>query len=182
MAQITETNAQYYQGSQAFRAPQVVQTTFDTDLVFGDSDPLSENYQLNNFKVYSSATGLPGTYIEVQGPGAITGVDNNIITFGAPPPAGTFIVVQLKKLDGGLYGQTEQEKAYGETVEENYGGYQYVKLNDINGQIDERISGLETKSDKGCDFVIQHLLPHHMDFYVNFKKNFLKLIRNSCTI
>ena len=131
MAQITETNAQYYQGSQAFRAPQVVQTTFDTDLVFGDSDPLSENYQLNNFKVYSSATGLPGTYIEVQGPGAITGVDNNIITFGAPPPAGTFIVVQLKKLDGGLYGQTEQEKAYGETVEENYGGYQYVKLNDI---------------------------------------------------
>ena len=49
MAQITETNAQYYQGSQAFRAPQVVQTTFDTDLVFGDSDPLSENYQLNNF-------------------------------------------------------------------------------------------------------------------------------------
>ena len=131
MAQITETNAQYYQGSQAFRAPQVVQTTFDTDLVFGDSDPLSENYQLNNFKVYSSATGLPGTYIEVQGPGAITSVENNIITFGAPPPAGTFIVVQLKKLDGGLYGQTEQEKAYGETVEENYGGYQYVKLNDI---------------------------------------------------
>ena len=47
----------------------------------------------------------------------------------------------------------------------------YVKLNDINGQIDERISELETKSDKGCDFVIQHLLPHHMDFNGNFKKN-----------
>ena len=36
MAQITETNAQYYQGAQGFRSNGGAnyQTTFDTDLVF----------------------------------------------------------------------------------------------------------------------------------------------------
>ena len=42
-----------------------------------------------------------------------------------------FIVVQLKLLDGGQYASTIPEEAIGDAVEENYGGYQYVKLNDI---------------------------------------------------
>ena len=133
MAQITETNAQYYQGSQGFRADGVVGTypaTFDTGLVFYSSDPADINYARNNFKVYTSATGLPGTFGEVAGPGAYT-VADNVVNFGAIPPIGTFIVIQLKTLDGGKYGLTPAEKAYGETVEDNYGGYQYVKLNDI---------------------------------------------------
>ena len=131
MAQITETNAQYYQGSQTFVAPETVKTTFNTDLVFGSSDPLDADYGLNNFKVYSSATGLPGTYVVVEGAGAITSVVNNTITFGAPPPVGTYVVVQLKTLDGGVYGNTLNEKAFGDTVEENYGSYQYIKLGDV---------------------------------------------------
>ena len=134
MSQITETNAQYYQGAQGFREDGVFagnyKTTFDTGLVFYTSDAADENYALNNFKVYSSATGMPGTFVETAGVGAFT-VANNIISFTVVPPVGTFIAVQLKKLDGGKYGQTEAEKAYGETVEDSYGGYEYVKLNDI---------------------------------------------------
>ena len=133
MAQITETNAQYYQGAQGFRADGVVGTypaTFDTDLVFYTADPADINYGRNNFKVYASASGLPGTFGEVAGPAAYS-VANNVVTIAPIPPLGTFIVIQLKTLDGGKYGLTPAEKAYGETVEDNYGGYQYVKLNDI---------------------------------------------------
>jgi hypothetical protein len=43
----------------------------------------------------------------------------------------TFFVVQLKKLDGGEYGATLPEKAYGDEVEKNYGSYAYTKLNDV---------------------------------------------------
>ena len=42
-----------------------------------------------------------------------------------------YIVVQLKKLDGGQYGLDQSEKAYGQTVEDNYGSYGYITLNDI---------------------------------------------------
>ena len=134
MSQITETNAQYYQGSQGFRgdagntANQTFATTFNTDLVFGNYDPTNENYAKNNFKVYTSATGLPGTFTEYT---AAYTVVNNIITITGNPGANVFIVVQLKILDGGKYGTTAVEKAYGEAVEDNYGGYQYLKLNDI---------------------------------------------------
>jgi len=136
MEQILETNAQYYQGAQIFQsagAATEYKTTFDTGLVFFTSDPNAIDYGRNNFKVYSSATGMPGTYVEVAGLPEPYSVENNKIIFavGLEPPAGTYIAVQLKKLDGGLYGQTEQEKAFGQTVEDNYGGYQYVKLIDI---------------------------------------------------
>ena len=128
MSKITETNAQYYQGAQGFRLPETVTTTFDTDLVFGGTsawDPNNELYALNNFKLYTSATGFPGTFTEYI---LQYTVINNTITFAAPPADGTFVVVQLKKLDGGKYGNND---AYGEVVENNYGGYEYVKLNDI---------------------------------------------------
>ena len=55
MGLITETNEQYYQGAQGFLSTgsnsQVYATTFDTDLVFGNWNPTTENYALNNFKV-----------------------------------------------------------------------------------------------------------------------------------
>ena len=133
MEQIKETNAQYYQGAQIFKAEAAqvdFKTTFETDLVFFSSDANDPEYARNNFKVYASATGMPGTYGEVAGVNAYT-VANNTIKFTVAPGVNTQIAVQLKKLDGGLYGNTDAEKAYGETVENNYGGYQYVKLNDI---------------------------------------------------
>ena len=131
MGLITETNQQYYQGSQGFLSTgsnsQVYPTTFDTDLVLGDWNPANANYALNNFKLYTSANGLPGTYDEYL---LEYTVANNVIDITATLPTGTFVAVQLKVLTGGKYGQTEAEKAYGDTVEDNYGSYEYIKLTD----------------------------------------------------
>ena len=117
MGLITETNQQYYQGAQGFLSTgdnaQVYTTTFDTDLIFGDWNPANANYALNNFKVYTSTTGLPQTYTEYL---LAYTVVNNVIDITATLPAGTFVVAQLKVLSGGKYGQTEAEKAYGDTV------------------------------------------------------------------
>ena len=47
----------------------------------------------------------------------------------SPAPAiGTYFVVQLKSLDGGNYGNGD---AFGTTVENNYGGYEYLSLKDV---------------------------------------------------
>ena len=131
MALNTETNQQYYQGAQPFLSAaipptpntQSFTTNFDTDLVFGSFDPTDTNYALNNFKLYTSSSGLPGSFTEY-----ITSytVANNIITLTGLL-ASTYVVVQLKSLSGGNYGAQD---AFGETVEENYGGYEYITLND----------------------------------------------------
>ena len=97
---------------------------------------------LNNFKLYTSQTGAPGSFAEVLGNSTSTPpvqynvVGNTIynvnpIDFGL----GTYVVVQLKTLDGGNYGTTPTEAAYGNTVEENYGSYSYITLNDIVEEI-----------------------------------------------
>lgn len=126
---ITETNRQYYEGAQGFIGDNSTiqfETTFNTNLVFYSYDPNSENYALNNFKLFTSPTGLPGTYTECF---EVYTVVNNVITFATYVPAdGEYIVVQLKVLTGGNYGDDD---AYGTTVEENYGGYQYTKLSDV---------------------------------------------------
>jgi len=130
MSLLTENNRQYYEGAQGFRGDGSAVsfiTTFDTDLVFGAASNTDVNYALNNFKLYNSSTGLPGSYSEYT---TTFTVINNAITFAAAPATNIYIVVQLKKLDGGLYGSTEAEKAYGQTVEDNYGSYSYITLND----------------------------------------------------
>ena len=127
MSLVTETNQQYYQGAQVFisdgSASETFTTTFDTNLVFGSFDPTITNYALNNFKLYTSATGLPGSFTEYI---TTYTVSNNGITI-AGLANNTYVVVQLKTLDGGNYGS---QNAFGNTVEENYGGYEYVTLND----------------------------------------------------
>lgn len=47
----------------------------------------------------------------------------------------------------------------------------FIKLNNIDGEIPERIKELESKSDKGCDIIIQNVLPHMLDYSGRFKKN-----------
>jgi len=134
MALITETNQQYYQGAQGFRGNGTTgpfTTTFDTSLVFTDVDswnPTNVNYALNNFKIYTSTTGFPGSWSEYI---LQYNIVNNTITFNVAPVNNLFIVVQLKILDGGQYANTEAEQAIGDTVEENYGTYQYIKLSDV---------------------------------------------------
>jgi hypothetical protein len=83
MSLITETNQQYYQGAQGFRGDGTTRTfptTFDTDLVLGNFNPNNINYALNNFKLYTSSTGLPGSYSEYITEFSV--VDNSI-TFEA---------------------------------------------------------------------------------------------------
>ena len=129
---ITETNQQYYEGAQGFVSQtgtlgEFFNATFNTDLIFGSFDPNAVNYALNNFKVYTSATGLPGTYTEYVLAYTVIG---NRITFTAALTAGTYIVIQLKILTGGKYGQTDAEKAFGQIVEDNYQSYAYNTLGD----------------------------------------------------
>jgi hypothetical protein len=125
---ITETNAQYYAGAQTFMsvagAGQSFTTTFDTNLVFGNYNPIQTSYALNNFKLYTAAPGAPA-YVEYTS--AYTVVDN-VITITGSLVANTSIAVQLKTLSGGNYGNRD---AIGNTVEENWGSYSYTKLDDI---------------------------------------------------
>ena len=129
---ITETNAQYYAGAQKFISDGTGKftTTFNTDLVFASFDPASVDYTLNNFVLYTSATNMPGSYTRYIL--AFTVLENTI-TIAAAPAAGVYVVVQLKSMDGGSYGNNE---AIGTAVQENYGEYGYTSLNDvINGFI-----------------------------------------------
>ena len=128
MGLITENNQQYYAGVQKFLSAagtgQAFTTTFDTELVLGSYDPLQPNYALNNFKLYTANAGVL-TYTEYTSPYTLSG---NTITFTGNLAANTSVVVQLKILSGGEYGNRD---AYGNTVEENYGSYSYIKLDDI---------------------------------------------------
>jgi hypothetical protein len=125
---ITETNRQYYEGAQGFVVEAGITeytTTFNTNLVFGNWDPNDINYALNNFKLYTSLDGVPDSFEEYTEP---YDVINNVIIFPLALTDANYIVVQLKTLDGGNYGDKD---AFGDTVEDNYGGYLYISLNDI---------------------------------------------------
>jgi hypothetical protein len=134
MALLTENNRQYYEGAQSFQAIGTVgggetfTTTFDTNLIFYAVSSATDSYTNNNFKLYTSPNGGAGTYTEYTNAYTVLG---NTITITAELTANTYVVVQLKKIDGGNYGNTANEKAYGSIVEENYGSYSYTKLHDI---------------------------------------------------
>jgi len=127
MGLITETNEQYYAGSQKFLSIAAVTqgftTTFDTELVFGSFNPLETNYALNNFKLYTAAPGVL-TYTELITTYTVIGNTISIPNLGA----NTSVVVQLKSLNGGNYGLRD---AFGSVVEENYDDYSYIKLNEV---------------------------------------------------
>lgn len=125
---ITETNRQYYAGAQSFQSQELTgQSTFtfnfNTDLYLGSWDPEEAGYALNNFKLYTSTDGVEFT--EYLSPYSLS---NNTITFDTAVPYGDTVVVQLKSLEGGNYGDYD---AYGTAVENNYGGYAYITLDDI---------------------------------------------------
>lgn len=128
---ITENNRQYYEGAQGFigdNSKTTFLTTFNTDLIFGNWDPAEITYALNNFKLYTSTTGSPDTFEEYI---LEYNVIDNAVIFPDPPEENLYIVVQLKKLDGGIYGTDPSQKAYGQATEDNYGGYAYITLNDV---------------------------------------------------
>ena len=125
---IVETNEQYYAGAQGFisvtgAVNEQFTSTFNTDLILGSSDPTQVNYALNNFKLYTSADDI--TYTEYILPYTVT---DNVININGVLAVGTFVVIQMKILDGGSFGA---RNATGETVEENYGGYAYTTITDV---------------------------------------------------
>ena len=128
MGLITENNQQYYAGSQQFISAagpnQKFTTTFDTNLVFGSYDPLQVNYTLNNFKLYTAPAGSL-TYTEYILSYTVTG---NEIEIDAQLALNTNVVVQLKSLSGGNYGNKD---AFGQAVENNYDSYSYIKLDEV---------------------------------------------------
>ena len=129
MGLITETNEQYYAGSQKFIVPgdapnQQFTTTFNTELVFGSSNPSTIEYAINNFKLYKADIGSL-TYTEYVLPYTVSG---NTITIAEDLDQGVGLIVQLKTESGGNYGNKD---AYGETVQDNWGSYAYTKLNDV---------------------------------------------------
>jgi hypothetical protein len=151
MALLTENNQQYYAGSQGFLsstglAGEEFKTTFDTDLVFGNFNPLETNYALNNFKLYTAAAGVQ-QYAEYT---SAYIVSNNTIKFIAALTAGTSVIIQLKTESGGNYGNRD---AYGTAVQENWGSYSYITLNDIINNFmvgyvgDGKLIGTAKKSD-----------------------------------
>ncbi len=125
---ITETNRQYYAGAQGFFVENIsgqssFTFTFNTDLFLGGWDPDEAGYALNNFKLYTSPDGVEYTEYILE-----YSLSNNTITLDTAAAYGTYIVVQLKAIEGGNYGDYD---AYGTTVETNYGGYAYITLNDV---------------------------------------------------
>ena len=136
MGLITETNRQYYEGAKSIIAT-ANQTIFnfsgfDTPFVWKTSDADNDNYELNNFKFYRSTdNGINFdelVYYSTLSSPRITSVKGSIITINSGATAGDIYLVQLKRLEGGKYGDNN---AFGTVVEENYGSYAYIKLDEL---------------------------------------------------
>ena len=46
-----------------------------------------------------------------------------------------------------------------------------IKLNNVDAEVPNRLLELEQNDDSDCDVVIQHILPHYMDYNGSFDKN-----------
>ena len=123
---IRENNFQYYAGAQILYTSAgpttVYDFTFNTKLVLGSSTsyaPTDPDYTLNNFQIYTSPNGI-SNWTEFITAYTITYIEQGYkttsrITLAAGQSAGTYIKVQLKE----------------GAVENNYGGYEYIKLREI---------------------------------------------------
>lgn len=125
---INETNRQYYEGAKSIIVTSATNTfsfEFNTPLVWYTSDVNNINYISNNFKLYfSSDNGLSFIDYDYQ----IQNVVVNTVYLNVTLTPGQVILVQLKTLEGGNYGNDD---AFGTVVEENYGSYAYITLDDI---------------------------------------------------
>ena len=119
---IQETNLQYYAGAQIIYTSVGATTsytfTFNTTLVLGSAtswNPVDPNFTLNNFRIYTSPNGI-SNFTEFTTAFTLTvNTTGSVINLGTAQPLGTYVKVQLKE----------------GAVANNYGGYEYTKLNDI---------------------------------------------------
>jgi hypothetical protein len=122
MGLITENNLQYYGGTQLFTQNANTRdfiSTFDTKLIFTTNNPTNTNYSLNNCELYQSAdlgvTWTPYNTLANVNYTATFNSLNNTITTNTAIAAGTWFMIQLKQA----------------AIENNYGSYEYVSINDI---------------------------------------------------
>ena len=122
---IRENNFQYYAGAQilytSVAATTVYDFTFNTKLVLGSTTsyaPTDPDYTLNNFKIYTSPNGL-SNWTEYITAYTVAYIEDGYRTISritlAAQAIGTYVKVQLKE----------------GAVEDNYGGYKYIKLREI---------------------------------------------------
>ena len=122
---IRENNFQYYAGAQilytSVAATTVYDFTFNTKLVLGSTTsyaPTDPDYTLNNFKIYTSPNGL-SNWTEYITAYTVAYIEDGYRTTSritlAAQTIGTYVKVQLKE----------------GAVEDNYGGYKYIKLREI---------------------------------------------------
>jgi len=133
---ITENNRQYYAGAQQFtsdgNANQTFTSTFNTELVVGTgnySDPSTNGYNLNNFKIFTSSDAnvwtelTPSTTdIDATSSGANNaGQPVLVITALTPTPTGGNLFSVINKTTGLVYGTI--------TTAVNAGGVDNLTLN-----------------------------------------------------
>ena len=123
---IQETNLQYYAGAQIIYTSVALTTdytfNFNTALSLGSTSSWAitdPEFTLNNFRIYTSPTGL-GDWSEYLTTYTLTinqvgANQQSVIVLGNAQAIGTYVKVQLKE----------------DAVANNYGGYEYVSLNDI---------------------------------------------------
>jgi hypothetical protein len=122
---IRENNFQYYAGAQilytSVAATTIYDFTFNTKLVLGSTTsyaPTDPDYTLNNFQIYTSPNGI-NNWTEYITAYTLTYIEDGYRTISriqlAAQNIGTYVKVQLKE----------------GAVEDNYGGYKYIKLREI---------------------------------------------------
>ena len=132
---ITETNRQYYAGAQQFTsngtANQTFTSTFNTDLVVGSgnySDPGTNGYNLNNFKIFTSPDANVWTELTpkntdfdatLNSPAA--GSQNDVDVVADPNIVGGNIFSLVNKTTGFVYGTI--------VTSVNNGGFDTLTLN-----------------------------------------------------
>jgi hypothetical protein len=122
MGLLTENNLQYYGGTQLFTQNANTRnfiSTFDTELIFTTNDPTNTNYSLNNCELYQSADlGVTWTPYNTLANASYTATFNSLnstITTNTAIAAGTWFMIQLRQA----------------AIENNYGSYEYISINDI---------------------------------------------------
>ena len=115
---ITETNRQYYVGAQQFyiNASGVNKTftsTFETNLTYGSSDSLNNDYLLNNFDIFTSPDAQTWVKLEPSAADASTTATTNATAVPAGTSTLTIAVANNKIVSGMIIKNTASGVTYG---------------------------------------------------------------------
>jgi len=131
---VTETNRQYYAGAQQQYSATGgvginITSTFDTNLIFGSSDPTNGQYGLNNFLLYKSTDALTWTEITPA-----TTVQNAVATENGGVASATIqIAVANANIIAGM-------SIYGGGITNNPTGAKVVSVNGVAITLDKPIA------------------------------------------